>query len=238
MVKRSSTLPNPKFLASRTGPVVHLPKPLPVVLIHGGLYDEPPVTPESFWVMTGVAPMLKGRNVEVILHERPTEPTSWEQEAGVLAATIEATGFQQVALVAGSNGCSAALRLLVDRPDLVARTMLCWPATAGDPVVDELARIIISDVHGSDVADSLLQGSPIRGITAEELGTISSECVIYPSTPENQAHRRSTVMQLLATIPGVMMVGGSPEPFHDDFADSLENFVDLVEAFSKIHHDD
>lgn len=218
--------------------MVHLPKPLPVVLIHGGLYDEPPVTAESFWVATGVAPMLKGRNVDVLLHERPAEPTSWQHEAEVLVETIEVAGHQEVALVAGSNGCSAALRLLIDRPDLVARTMLCWPATAGEPVVDELANIIISDVHGSDVADALLSGEPVRGVTTEELAAITSECVIYPSTPENQAHRRSTVMELLATIPGVMMVGGSPEPFHDDFADSLDNFVDLVEAFSKIHHDD
>lgn len=218
--------------------MVHLPKPLPVVLIHGGLYDESSVTADSFWVATGIVPMLKGRNVELLVHERPAEPTSWRHEAEALEAAIKAAGHEQVALVAGSNGCSAALRLLVDRPELVARTMLCWPATAGDPVIDQLARIIITDVHGSAAADALLTGLPIRGLTAEELGTITSECVIYPSTPENQAHRRSTVMELLATIPGVMMVGGSPEPFDDEFADSLENFVDLVEAFSKIHHDD
>ena len=182
--------------------------------------------------------MLTGRNVEVVLHERPEEPTSWTHEAEALAATIEGAGHEQVALVAGSNGCSAALRLLLDRPELVAHTMLCWPATAGDPLIDDLATIIISDVHGPAAAEGLLSGRPVRGVTPEELGTITSESVIYPSTPESQAHRRSTVMELLATIPGVMMVGGSPEPFVEEFGDSLENFVALVEAFSKVHHDD
>ncbi len=218
--------------------MLHLPKPLPVALIHGGLYDEPLMTAQRFWVDTGVTRALGRRGVELVLHERPPEPTSWAEESEALAATIEQAGHDQVALVAGSNGCSAALRLLLDRPELVARTMLCWPATAGDPVIDELAKIIIADAQGSEAADALLSGRPMRGVTVEELGSIGSECVVYPSTPENQAHRRSTVMELLSSIPGVMMVGGSPEPFDDAFGESLESFADLVEAFSKIHHDD
>ena len=56
--------------------------------------------------------------------------------------------------------------------------------------------------------------------------------------PESQAHQRSTITELLTTIPGVMLVGGSPEPFDDAFADFVEGFVDLVEAFSMIHHND
>ena len=56
--------------------------------------------------------------------------------------------------------------------------------------------------------------------------------------PESQAHQRSTITELLSTVPGVMLVGGSPEPFDDAFADFVEGFVDLVEAFSKVMHDD
>ena len=153
-------------------------------------------------------------------------------------ATIEASGHDRVALVAGSNGCSVALRVVLDRPELVARTMLCWPATAGDQVIDELARIIITDVHGNAAADELLAGRPIRGVDAEELGTLNGEFVIYPSMPENKAHQRSTVMELLAAVPGSMMVGGSPEPIDDDFFDHCESFVATVEAFSKVVHDD
>lgn len=218
--------------------MVHLPESLPVVLVHGGLYDEPPMTGQSFWVDSGVGPMLTRRKVEVLIHERPGEPTSWADEAELLVSAIEAAGYERVAVVAGSNGCSVALRLLIDRPELVARTMLCWPATAGDPVVDELARIIITDVHDADVATQLLAGRPIRGTTADELGAIDGEVVVYPPMPESKAHQRSTVTELLSTIPGVMLVGGSPEPYDDAFPEFLEGFVNVVEAFSKAHYDD
>lgn len=218
--------------------MVHLPQSLPVVLVPGGLYDEPPVTAQWFWVETGVAPMLERRQVDVVIHERPAEPKSWSEEADALAATISDAGHDRVALIAGSNGCSAALRLMLDRPELVARTMLCWPATAGNPVIDGLAATIIADAHDETVAAALLAGSPIRGITVDELSEISGEVVIYPSMPESQAHQRSTITELLSTVPGVMLVGGSPEPFDDAFADFVEGFVDLVEAFSKVVHDD
>ena len=218
--------------------MVHLPESLPVVLVPGGLYDEPPVTAQWFWVETGVAPMLVRRKVDVLVHERPSEPVSWDEEADALITTIEASGHDRVALVAGSHGCSAAMRLMLNRPDLVARTMLCWPATAGNPVIDGLAHTIISDVHDEASAQKLLEGHPLRGISADELASITGEVVVYPSMPESQAHQRSTVTELLTTIPGVMMVGGSPEPFDDAFADFVEGFVDLVVAFSKVMHDD
>ena len=218
--------------------MVHLPESLPVVLVAGGLYDEPPITAQWFWTETGVAPMLARRHVEVIVHDRPATPTSWEEEAVALAATIEDGGHEQVALVAGSNGCSAALRLMIDRPELVARAMLCWPATAGNPVVDDLAEIIISDAKDKATAQRLLSGYPIRGTTREELAALDTEIVLYPSMPESQAHQRSTITELLSTVTGIMMVGGSPEPFNDEFAEFLEGFVDLVEAFSKVMHDD
>ena len=218
--------------------MVHLPESLPVVLVHGGLYDEPLMTGSSFWVDSGVAPMLTRRKVDLLIHERPSEPTSWIDEAQLLASAIEAAGHERAAVVAGSNGCSVALRLLLDRPELVARTMLCWPATAGDPVVDELARIIITDVHDADVAAELLSGRPVRGATATELGAIEGEVVVYPPMPESKAHQRSTVTELLSTIPGVMLVGGSPEPYDDAFPEFLEGFVNVVEAFSKAHYDD
>ena len=218
--------------------MVHLPELLPVVLVHGGLYDEPLMTSQSFWIDTGIAPMLERRKVTVLVHDRPAEPTSWVEEAEALAATIEAAGHDRVALVAGSNGCSAALRLLIDRPELVARTMLCWPATAGDPVIDELARIIITDAQNETAANALLTGYPIRGMTSQELAAIDGEVVIYPSMPENKAHQRRTQTELLTTIPGVILIGGSPEPYDESFGEFIEGFVNVVEAFSKAHYDD
>ncbi len=217
---------------------MHLPELLPIVLVPGGLYDDPLMTAADFWVATGVAGALSKGGVEVVVHERPAEPTSWIGEAEALAATIETAGLQRVALVAGSNGCSAAMRLVLDRPELVARTMLCWPATAGDPVVDELARVIIADTHDDDAAVALLEGFPIRGATGDELADLAHEVVIYPSLPENKVHQRATVFELLDIIPDAILVGGSPEPTDDAFADFLEPFVAVLTAFSRIEHDD
>lgn len=218
--------------------MMHLPELLPIVLVHGGLYDDPPMTAAEFWGASSVAAGLTASGVEIILHERPTEPTSWRHEGNALAATIEASGHERVGIVAGSNGCSAALRLALDRPDLVARTMLCWPATAGDPVVDELARVIIADTHDDQAAADLLSGSPIRGVTTDELLSLDHEVVIYPSLPENKVHQRATVFALLEAIPDAILVGGSPEPPDDAFADFVDTYVSVIAAFSRVEHDD
>lgn len=218
--------------------MMHLPELLPVVLVHGGLYDDPAMTGADFWVTTGIANALSKAGVEVIVHERPVEPASWRDEGAALAVTIEQAGHQRVAVVAGSNGCSAAMRLALDRPELVARTMLCWPATAGDPVVDELARVIIADTHDDDVAAALLGGSPIRGVNADELAALRHEVVVYPSLPENKIHQRATVFELLDVIPDAILVGGSPEPVDSTFANFLDAYVSVLAAFSRVEHDD
>jgi hypothetical protein len=130
------------------------------------------------------------------------------------------------------------LRLLIDEPERVARVLLCWPATPGDPVIDELARIIISDTHDTAVADELLTGAPIRGVGRDELPSVCGECVVYPSMPENKVHQRATVIDLVESIPGAILVGGSPEPTDDTFTDFLDSFVAVVTAFSRVEHDD
>lgn len=218
--------------------MMHLPELLPIVLVHGGLYDDPVMTAADFWIATGVAGALAKSGVEVIMHERPTEPASWAEESEALAATIEAAGHQRAAVVAGSNGCSAAMRMVLDRPGLAARTMLCWPATSGDHVIDGLASVIIADVHDDAVAAELLAGAPIRGVTPEELAALEHEVVIYPSLPENKIHQRVTVFELLDVIPDAILVGGSPEPLDDTFGDFLDEFVAVLKAFSRVEHDD
>ncbi len=218
--------------------MVHLPQLVPIVLVPGGLYDDPPMTGAEFWGASGVASAIARAGVEVVVHERPSTPRSWVEEAAALAETIDRSGHERVALVAGSNGCSAALRYVLDHPGRAARTMLCWPATAGDPVVDELARIIISDTHDADIAAGLLAGSPVRGVTPDELATLDHECVVYPSLPENKIHQRTTVIDLVEALPNAILVGGSPEPTDDAFADFLDTFTNVVAAFSRIEHDD
>jgi len=218
--------------------MMHLPELLPIVLVHGGLYDDPVMTASDFWIATGVAGALAKAGVEIIMHERPSEPTTWAEEGEALAVTIEAAGHQRAAVVAGSNGCSAAMRLALDRPELAARTMLCWPATSGDHVIDGLASVIIADVHDDDIATGLLAGAPIRGVTPEELAGLEREVVIYPSLPENKIHQRVTVFELLDVIPDAILVGGSPEPTDDAFAGFLDEYVAVLTAFSRVEHDD
>ena len=218
--------------------MVHLPQLLPIVLVPGGLYDDPPMTGHQFWVESGVAPALAHLGVEFTVHERPLHPSSWAEEAAAINATMDRAGYDRAGIVAGSNGCSAALRLAIDHPGRVARAMLCWPATAGDPVVDELAAIIIADAHDANVASDLLTGTPIRGVTPTELAAIGLECVVYPSLPENKVHQRVTVIDLVDAIPDAILVGGSPEPPDDAFGDFLDPFAAVVAAFARIEHDD
>lgn len=218
--------------------MVFLPELVPIVLVPGGLYDDPPMTGAEFWGASGTATALSAAGVQFSIHERPTSPRSWAEEASALADTIDRTGHDRVALVAGSNGCSVALRFLLDHPGRSPRTMLCWPATAGDPVVDELARIIITDVHDGAVAAGLLAGAPVRGVLPEELATLDHEFVVYPSLPENKIHQRTTVIDLVEALPNAIIVGGSPEPPDDAFADFVDTFAAVVAAFSRIEHDD
>ncbi len=218
--------------------MVFLPELVPIVLVPGGLYDDPPMTGVEFWGTSGTAGALAASGVQFSIHERPAMPRSWTEEAAALADTIDRAGHDRVALVAGSNGCSVALRFLLDHPGRAARTMLCWPATAGDPVIDELARIIITDTHDATVAAALLAGAPVRGVSAEELATLDHEFVVYPSLPENKIHQRTTVIALVDALQNAIIVGGSPEPPDDAFAGFVDSFASVVAAFSRIEHDD
>ncbi len=211
---------------------------LPVVLVHGGLYDDPPMTGEVFWGDSGVVDALRDRGVEVVVHQRPATPRSWADERAALATTIRASGHDRIAVVAGSNGCSVALRLLLDTPALVVRTMLCWPATPGDTVIDDLARVIIVETHDDEVATGLLEGRPVRGVVPADLGTITSDVVIHPSMPENKVHKRTTVTELMQALGSALLVGGSPEPPDPGFAAHRDGFADLVAAFAEVHPDD
>ena len=213
-----------------------LPELLPVVLVHGGLYEN--TTSAEFWGDTGVTTALGATNTEFIAPQRPAKPASWDEERRSLSEAIDAAGFERVALVGASNGCSAAARLAIDEPDRVARLMLAWPATANDESLDGLARIIITDEMGSDVADALLQGETLRGVTDDELAQLQIPLVVFPSLPENHAHQRQTVMGLLAAQPNGFLVGGSPEPPHAQFAEHLDTFITMVTEFARVEHDD
>jgi len=213
-----------------------LPVKLPIVLVHGGLYEG--MTTREFWEDTGVIGGLRSRHLLHLAPQRPARPQSWEEESVSLLAAIDEAGFERVALIGASNGCSAATRFAIDHPDRVERLMLAWPATAGDRVVDELLRVIITDETGAEAAEALLTGETLRGVSDAELAAVDLPVVVYPSLLENQVHQRETLMGILARVTDAFMVQGSPEPPDDDFDGFVDAFVTMVEEFGRVEHDD
>jgi len=105
-----------------------------VLLVHGGLFD--PMDGARFWRAPGVVSDLVAAGYRVLtpdrrFHGRTTTPFaahSWAREASDLLAVVRQGGLARVHVVAGSNGCSAALRLALLAPETVASLALCWPA--------------------------------------------------------------------------------------------------------------
>ena len=213
-----------------------LPEMLPVVLVHGGLYEG--MTSREFWAETGVLGELKAKHLNVLAPQRPGQPHSWDEERQSLLEAVDAAGHERVALVGASNGCSAAVRLAIENPDRVARLMLAWPATVGDPVVDELLGIIISDESDEAAATNLLPGETLRGVSDAELGALDLPVVVFPSLIENQVHQRQTLMGILANVPDAFLVPGSPEPPDDQFPEHRDSFITMVTEFARVEPDD
>jgi len=215
---------------------VHLPEKLPIVLVHGGLYED--MTSQEFWNETGVAGELRARHLDFIAPQRPEHPRSWIEESNAVLRAIDDAGFERVALVAASNGCSAAVRMTLEHPSRVARLMLAWPATSGDAVIDEVLRVVITDSADASTASDLLAGETLRGVTDAELGSLTIPVVVYPSLIEDQAHQRSTLMGILAAVEGSFMVAGSPDPYSPDFPAHLEAFITIISEFARVEYDD
>ncbi|MFD8600160.1 alpha/beta fold hydrolase [Kitasatospora sp. NPDC059646] len=175
-----------------------------LVLVHGGLWDDG-MDGERFWGRTGVAAGLRGEGLAVTAPDRAMRAGSWDAEAEHLAAALP---DRPVVLVAGSNGCSAAVRLALARPGRVRGLLLCWPATAGDAPVD--GRLPAEAVP-------LLAGGVLRGVRDEELTGLRMPVGVLPSVPENPVHRRWTADALLALVPGAVELPGCPEPPHPLF---------------------
>lgn len=209
---------------------------LPLLLVHGGLYDD--TTALGFWTLSGVTGRLDRHIVDYEARDRPDQPANWNDEAAALAAITESKGWTQVAVVAASNGCSAALRLAADRPGLVRRLVLAWPATAGDVVSDELIRTQIIELGPDGAAEALLSGETIRGMTDAEIESIGGEVVLWPSVPENQFHQASTVVRLTEILERPLLMAGSPDPTHPEFGRFLDAFVSMLIEVSVIDAED
>jgi pimeloyl-ACP methyl ester carboxylesterase len=209
-----------------------MPADLPtVLLVHGGLWEA--MNAEWFWVRPGIVAALRGRGLAVLAPDRLARPSSWDEDAAHLATALPAG---PVVLVAGSNGCSAAVRLAVTHPESVRALLLAWPATAGNARVDELTLAgMTSQGAPGPVVESLLAGGALRGVVDGELAALRAPVAVLPSVPENAFHRRHTVDTLLRTVPSAVELPGCPEPPRSDFAPHLASFCEAVAAFTAIH---
>ncbi len=108
----------------------------PVLLVHGGLFD--PMNGERFWKNPGIVEDLVAAGYRTLVPDRRFSVGrttaafavhSWDVEADDLVAVLHAADVAQADVVAGSNGCSAAFRLVLDHPQLVRTLVLCWPAS-------------------------------------------------------------------------------------------------------------
>ncbi|GIF73600.1 alpha/beta fold hydrolase [Asanoa siamensis] len=200
----------------------------PLLLVPGGFWDG--MDGALFWERPGVAPSLRGHGFEVIVAERLARARRWADEAAHLARALP---DGPVTVVAGSNGCSAAVRLVLSRPGRVARLLLAWPATAGDAEVDGRTR---SGLAGSgappSTVDALLAGGTLRGVDDEELAGLTLPVGVLPSVPDNPTHQRRTVDALLRLVPGARELPGCPEPPRPEFAGHLAAFTATVAAFA------
>ena len=107
---------------------------LPVLLLHGGLFDS--MDGERFWWDAGVGPDIVARGYRVLTPDRrygggrtsaPFAVHDWDVEVADVTAVLNHAGVARATVIAGSNGCSAALRFALVAPLRVAGLVLCWP---------------------------------------------------------------------------------------------------------------
>lgn len=191
----------------------------PVLLIHGGLWEE--IDADRFWRRPGVVAGLEERGFTVMAPDRLRRASSWTQEAGHIASLLSAgTG---ATVVGGSFGCSVAVRLALDFPGLARRLLLAWPAAVGDQFVA---------IRAAGVLDALLGAGTLPSATDAELSTLAIPVGVLPSVPPNPLHSRGTVDALLRLLPSAVELPGCPEAPSREFPPHLESFVATLAGFT------
>lgn len=186
----------------------------PVLLVHGGLGDD--MGAERFWERPGIAPGLRAAGFTVIAPDRDTTPASWSNAARDMARHL----ITSASVIAGSSGVSVAVRVALEFPQLVDRLVLLWPATAGDPNVDERAPAEVRH---------LLDGATIRGITDDELAGLDTPTTVLASDPANPIHALYTVERLVQLMPQAIRIPTAfPESPHPEFQSRCHAFLDVL----------
>ncbi|WP_409186051.1 alpha/beta fold hydrolase [Amycolatopsis sp. VS8301801F10] len=187
--------------------------PSTLLLVHGGLGDD--MDADRFWTRPGVTGGLRRDGRTVLVPDRLRRAPDWPAEAAHLAAFLPE---RPVVVVAGSNGCSAAVRLALDFPRRVDRLLLAWPATAGAGV--------------AGVPRALLQGETLRGVADAELAALAVTVGVLPSVPDNPVHQRRTVDALLRLVPGSTELPGCPEPPQPGFESHVDDLLASIAGFA------
>ncbi|WP_043842823.1 alpha/beta fold hydrolase [Amycolatopsis taiwanensis] len=199
-----------------------------VFLIHGGLWDD--MNADLFWTLPGVTGGIRRDGFTVLAPNRLHRPPDWDAEVEHLAAFLPE---RPVAVVAGSNGCSAAVRLALAFPDRIARLLLAWPATAGDSAVDSRTRAGLAALGASEQnIRALLDGQTLRGLADNELATLTMPVSVLPSAPENPVHQRHTVDALRRLLPDSEELPGCPEPPRPEFPSQLDRLLTSIIQFA------
>jgi pimeloyl-ACP methyl ester carboxylesterase len=196
-----------------------------VLLIHGGLWEDG-MDADRFWAAPGISAGLERAGLTVLAPNRLRRPPDWDAEVEHLAPALPG---HPVHVVAGSNGCSVAVRLASAFPDRIGRLLLAWPATAGDPAVDARARTRLTELGATEQSlRALLGGQTLRGVSDAEITALGLPVSVLPSKPENPPHQRGTVDALLRLLPDSRELPGCPEPPHPAFASHLPRFLSSV----------
>ncbi len=210
-----------------------------VLLVHGGLWDG--TDAELFWYRPGIVDGLERAGLSVVAPDRLRRPVSWGEEVSAFGRVL-AGESEPVTLVGASNGCSVAVLLAMAYPEAVGRLLLAWPATGDDVEGKARARAGMLERGASGaVADGLLAGETLRGVTDAELVSLGEyrgpwqpglPVGVLPSVPENPSHQRKTVDALLRLMPSAVELPGSPEPPRPDFAPYRDRLVATLGAFA------
>jgi pimeloyl-ACP methyl ester carboxylesterase len=199
-----------------------------VVLVHGGLWED--IDAERFWIRPGVAGGLAAQGWQVLAPDRLPRAESWAEDA---AHIVQLLPDRAVLLVAGSNGCSVAVRLALDHPDRVRRLVLAWPATAGDEHTDALTRAhLVGRGAAPHIVTGLLGGQTLRGTGDAELAGLALPVAVVPARPADPFHQRRTVDALLRLVPAAVELPGCPESPMPQFPPFLDAFLTAVTRFA------
>ena len=198
-----------------------------VLLVHGGLWGE--MDARRFWVLPGVVAGLRELGWTVLAPDRLVRAESWAADADHLSGALP---DGPVTVIAGSNGCSAAVRLALSRPESVRGLLLAWPATGGDPAVDARTRDALRAGEAAvSTVDTLLAGETLRGVSDVELRRLRPPIGVLPSVPENPYHQHRTAEALVRLAPDAVSLPGGPEPPQPDFATHRPAFLATVDRF-------